>query len=672
MSNLYIYVLVGIFGAALVLGIVYLFLVAKQREDDDRFYKKITVRGNGKNHLYYFFIFFNRCPGLNKYFKKVLKTVEGIYPADPLSINIKATNMMLKNLITSIGILAAIILMAGGDVFYIAMGMLASGVLFDHRISSSLRKKEFELLRQLQSFLSDVRHYYMQSRRVEDAIAATLDDIPYEISLHIQKVHDIISSPIMEEKVEEYAQSNPNRFFMLLTSICAVIKEHGDSNELESSNFLESIAYLKEEVNTEILKKERIDYKFKMLSSLALWAAFFIKPIEMWCLTNMPDLEEFYTGLYGRSIMVGIFVLSFICYKLVEILKDAKKGDIRRMSIWTQVSNIPVISRNCNRIINRYYTKAMKLNDDMKEVGDHTGPKAFIVQSLTLGIAGFFIINAMFGASIIGEKITMINTFIGNFDSVIVPNTVYLAAMEQVSNDYAKLYKNSKLKDLDEDAMTSDIMANTNVRNEEYARMVAQGVIKQIKAYKNTYYKWWQLLISMFGAVIAAIVPYGMLRFKIKVASVNKEDEVNQFQTLVLILMNTSGIKVDDILEWMDRFSYSFKSSIEICITELEMGEQKALEKMKMSETFQPFKRFCDCLLEIDSVGVKKAFDEIATDRAYSLKNREQQNEMITNDRASKAMWISYTPVMTELVLYLIAPMLLYSIKLFLAMDLSI
>ena len=58
MSNIYIYVLVGIFGAALVLGIVYLFLVAKQREDDDRFYKKITVRGNGKNHLYYFYIFF--------------------------------------------------------------------------------------------------------------------------------------------------------------------------------------------------------------------------------------------------------------------------------------------------------------------------------------------------------------------------------------------------------------------------------------------------------------------------------------------------------------------------------------------------------------------------------------------------------------------------------------
>lgn len=672
MAEFYKYGMIGIFGLAFALGIVYLILKAKQKKDVDRFNKKITVRGNGKNHLYYFFVFFTKCPILNKYFQKVMKTVESIYPADQLSINKKATTMMLKNLITSVLILIAIIFLGRGDVFYMAMGVLASAALFDYKISATLVKMEYELLKQLQSFLSDIRHYYMQSRRIEDAINDTLDDIPYEISLHIQKLYDIISSPIMDEKVEEYAQSHPNRFFMLLTSICAVIKEHGDEDDLNNSNFLESIAYLKEEVNTELLKKERVKYKFKMLSSLALWAPFFIKPIEMWVLTNMPDLKEFYAGIYGRAIMIGIFILSFICYKLVEILKDSKRGEIKRLSIWTYISNIPILSRNTNRLINRYYTKAMKLNDDMKEVGDHTGPKAFIVQSAAIGIAGFIAINMMFGAAVIGEKITMMNTFIGNFDSQIVPNQAYLEAMQNTSNDYANLYKKANLKDLDEQELTQEIIQNTNVKNREYAELVAQGVIAQIKKYKNTYYKWWQLLISIVGAALAGLIPYGILKFKIKVASVNKDDEVNQFQTLVLILMNTSGIKVDDILEWMDRFSYSFKTSIETCITELEMGEQKAIEKMKMSETFQPFKRFCDCLLEIDSVGVSKAFDEVSSDRAYSLKNREQQNEMITNDRASKAMWISYTPVIVELALYLIAPMFIYAIKLFLAMDLSI
>lgn len=672
MPGLYVIGMSVIFGSALVLGIVYLILMLKQRREVDRFNKKITVKGNGKNHLYYFFVFFNKVPILNKYFKKVLKTTESIYPADQMSINKKATQMMLKNLIMSIGIMVGITLIAQGDIFYIGMGVLAAAVLFDYKITSALNKMEFELLKQLQSFLSDIRHYYMQSKIIEDAISDTLDDIPYEISLHIQRLHDIISSPIMEEKVEEYAQSNPNRFFMLLTGICSVIKEHGDTNDIGSSNFLSSIAYLKEEVNAEILKKQRVEYKFKMLSSLALWAAFFIKPIEMWAIGNMPDLKEFYSGIYGRSIMIGLFILSFICYKLVEILKDSKRGELKRISIWSYISDIPFISRNCNRIINRYYTRAMKLNDDMKEIGDHTGPKAFIVQSVTVALAGFIALNIMFGVAIIGEKVTMLSTFIGNFDSQIVPNQAYLNAMQQTSNDYVKKYKKTRIKNLSEDEMTADIIANSNVKNKDYARLVAQSVIGELTRYRNTYYKWWQLLISIAGGIFVGFIPYAVLKFRIKVASMNKDDEVNQFQTLVLILMNTSGIKVDDILEWMDRFSYSFKASIETCITELESGERRALEKMKMSETFQPFKRFCDCLLEIDSVGVAKAFDEVYSDRAYSLKNREQQNEMITDDRASKAMYISYAPVMTELFLYLIAPMLILAIKMFLAMDLSI
>ena len=662
----------SIFGLAGVLGIVLAVLVAKQKREEERFNKKITVKGSGKNYLYYFFVFFKHCPGLRKYFDKVMKTTESIYPADQMSINKKATKMMLSNVLQSIIILFVISLMAQGDVFYIAMGVLAAGVLFDYRITTNLNKMEYELLKQLQAFLSDIRHYYMQSKIIEDAIGDTLDDIPYEISLHIQRLHDIVSSPIMEEKVEEYAQSNPNRFLLLLTSICTVIKEHGDSNDNGESDFLNSIAFLKEEVNAELLKRERVEYKFKMLSSMALWAAFFIKPIEMWSLGNMPDLAEFYTGIYGKSIMIGIFVLSFICYKLVEILKDSKRGELKRVSIWTQISNRPILSRTYNRIINRYYTKSMKLNDDMKEIGDHTGPKAFLVQSTAFAIAGFLALNIMFSVAVIGEKVTMLKNFVGNFDSQIVPNQAYLNTMRDVSNDYANMYKKSKVKDLNEDAMTQDIINNTGVKNKDYARLVAQDVIAQITKYKKTYYQWWYLVISIIGGVLIGFLPYGVLKFKIKVASMNKDDEVNQFQTIVLILMNTSGIRVDDILEWMDKFAYSFKASIETCITELESGERKALERMKMSETFQPFKRFCDCLLEIDAVGVAKAFDEVSSDRAYSLKNREQQNEINVNSRASKAVYIAYTPVMTELALYLIAPMLLYAIRMFLAMDLSI
>ena len=656
---------------AVVLLIVLLVIRRMQRRED-KFNKKITVRGNGKNPLYAAYWIFIKTPILKKYFAKVLKSTEKLYPADQMSINKKATTMMLKNMAIAIALGGAVILFSGGDVFYITMGFFSAFVLFDYMITHTLDNMEFVLLQQLQSFLSDVRHYYMQSKILEDAIGDTLDDIPFEISLHIQKLHDILNSPIMDEKIEEYNQSDPNRFFLLLTSICTVIKDRGSAEIDGKDTFLESIAYLKEEVNAEILKKQRVNYKFKFLSSMALGIVFLIKPAERWALSNMPDLEAFYTGIYGKVIMISIFIISFICYKLVEILRDSKRGDLKRESIWKTISNIPVISRICNRVINRYYTTAIKLNEDMKEVGDQTGPKAFIVQSVVLAVAAFITINMMFTSAVIGRRATMLRSFVGEFDSELVPNSNYMTIMENTSNEYANMYKGMNPRNIDEDALTQEILENSDVTNSNYARLVAQQVIEGVKDYKNTYYKWYYLIISFIGALFAACVPYLLLKFKIKVASMNKDDEVNQFQTLVLVLMHTNGVNVDDILEWMDRFAYSFKPSIETCITELESGQQKAIEKMKMSETFPPFKRFCDCLLEIDAVGVSKAFDEVASDRAYSLKDREQQNEMITDNRASKAMYISYVPALAMFFLYMIGPMVIYALRMFMAMDFTI
>ena len=660
-----------LFSLAGILAIVFIVLKMIQAKED-RITKSRKIKGSGKNHLYVAYWLFLKLPILRKYFAKVLKTTEKLYPADQLSINKKATTMMLQNIGISSLIMVVIILASGGDLFYIAMGLFASIVLFDYSISHRLEKMEMELLEQLQSFLSDVRHYYMQTQILADAVGDTLDDIPFEISLHIQKLYDILISPIMEEKVEEYVQSDPNRFFLLLTSICTVVADKGDADSIENSTFLDSIAYLKEEVNTEILKLQLRNHKFKFLCTMALSIVFFIKPIEAWAIGNMPDLEDFYTGIQGKSLMIGGFVFSFLAYKLTEILRDSKRGDIKRISIWSQIASIPVISKICNRFVNKYYTKAIKLNDELKEVGDQTGPKAFLVQSAVVAATAFIVFNLMFTAAVVGARISTLKNFAGDFDSSLVPNERYLNIMENTSHDYANLYKNAKVSELDEDTLTAEIYNNSNVKNKEYARMVAKAVISGITKYKNTYYKWWHLIIALLGAFIAFFIPLGILKFKIWVASMVKDDEVNQFQTLALVLMNTNGVRLDDILEWMDRFAYSFKASIETCITEVESGERKALEKMKRSETFQPFKRFVDCLLEIDSVGPAKAFDEVASDRAYSLKNREQQNTIIIEDRSRWASLIAIAPSIYILFCYLMAPMLIYAIRMYMAMDFTI
>lgn len=101
----------------------------------------------------------------------------------------------------------------------------------------------------------------------------------------------------------------------------------------------------------------------------------------------------------------------------------------------------------------------------------------------------------------------------------------------------------------------------------------------------------------------------------------NREDEVAQFRTLILILMHEDGMTIDTILEWMERFAYAFKSSLSDCIINLEYSQQKALERLRDAEFgFAPFRRLCESLISTDKVGIIKAFDYLETERDYYQK----------------------------------------------------
>ena len=96
-----------------------------------------------------------------------------------------------------------------------------------------------------------------------------------------------------------------------------------------------------------------------------------------------------------------------------------------------------------------------------------------------------------------------------------------------------------------------------------------------------------------------------------------------QFQSLILILMYMDGIDLEEILEWLERFSYCFKEEIATCRMNLNSGQERALSDMQALVQYQPFSNFVDNLKAIDKVGVIDAFDEVKQEREYSRKQKE-------------------------------------------------
>lgn len=521
-------------------------------------------------------------------------------------------------------------------------------------------------MNQMKVMINHLKHHYENKAIVEDALEDCIGEVPHEIELHVEKIHKIITSPTMEAEIEDYVNTSPNSNMLMLLMICSSCKIYSNGER----SFLESLTYLEDEINQDVLTSMKIKEKFKMTLSICLGTVFFIKPIEIWVSKYFTGSAGFYSSMAGKAVLIGLFIMIFVLYFLIDALQNIGRKKIKESSIYKKLANTDPVSGLLNRYINKKFTKTMKLDENMKEIGDHTTPKAFYFKQLVFALLGFMLVFSGTVTGILSERKNAINSFNKSYDNSIVVDEKYRQTMEETSSRTAKKYKGVSTKKLDRDEIAE--YAIKDGLKENYAYMVADKVIEQIDEYHQTYYKFWMLLLAIAGAVIGFYAPMLYLKFELFLSKGNKKMEVSQFQTLILIFMSSDGIRLDTILEWMERFAYSFKPTISECIISLESGEKKRLKNENQEETCDEFIRFVDCLEIMIDTDIHTAFNDIQVDRAYLLKEREIEMDRIINERSSLASLLSLAPAMFLIFGYMVAPMSTLVSKMFSQMQLTV
>lgn len=622
-----------------------------------------------RNSFYFLYWCYNTIPGINTVFHKVIRNTEILYPTDRMSINQEAT----KNMTKCSGVVTIMILYtlftAKGDIWFMAMGIIASICFFHMILTNTYKNKQNELLDQTKVMINHLKHHYENKPIVEDALEDCIGEVPKEIGLHVEKIHKIITSPSMEAEIEDYVNTAPSLNMLLFLTICSSCKVYSNGER----SFVDSLTYLEEEINLEKINTMKMAEKFKVLAPICLGTVFFIKPAEIWVSKKFTESAGFYNSMAGKATLIAIFVLIFVFYFLIEALQNLERKKIKENSIYKKIANMEPVSGFLNRYINKKFTKSMKLDEQMKEVGDHTTPKAFYLKQIVFALLGFMLVFSGTVTGILSERKDTITNFEKSFDNSIVVNENYRKAMEDASEYSAKKYKHTRKKNLDRDEIAQDIMQSGFNGKDIYAYMIADKVIEHLETYHDTYYKFWMFLAALIGSVIGFYIPKLYLKFELFLSTGNKKMEVSQFQTLILIFMSSDGIRLDTVLEWMERFAYSFKPTISECIISLESGEKKALEKMKNQEELcDEFIRFVDCLEIMIDTDMKTAFNDVQVDRTYSLKEREFETAKIINQRAVWGAYLALTPVMILIFGYLILPMGSLAGKMYSQMDLSV
>lgn len=648
----------------LVVALVYLYYLKKKKTNI------IISSGNGNKYTTKLHRLYSSIPILKKFYERTYNMVQQMYPSDAFSVMRQTVSTVTRGFLIFIVCILVIILIAGTDIMYMLTGILVAYVLMTNSIASKIQKHEKLLLTQFRDFLENLRYHYNETGKVDDAIDRCMEEISYELSLHIQKIYGVITAVDIDEASELYTQehnddnshNNVNKHFLLFCSICATIMKQGDRKLADGITvFLGNIKHLQEELNIELLKIKQRESEFKAIVSISMIPVLVMKPIEIWSKGNMDNVSAYYNGAYGSVVMFLIFFIAIFASTRIDNLKNG--GSEENVKLWERIAGLPGVRQYLIKKTELNFSKTMKMESDMKRAGVLLSVRGFYAKKYVFALMFAILTNVVAMVSITTERADLISDFENAFTTGYAVDEAYT----QTLMDTAALMTKHHLKDrnLTYDELNENIFdaiaEEGTITKTSDIRMIAETSAQRIMNYRDTYYKWYLTLLTIAMAIFGYFVPDIILRSKKKAMEMDMEDEIVQFQSIALIMMHIKEATVENTLEWMERFARCFRTSITKCILNLDAGEQKALEALKEDEPNPQFQKIVNSLMSVDRVGMEAAFDSVEVERNFLREKRKKDNEEIIHKKARSAWMMVFLMLFAVIGLWMIGPMLLMS-----------
>jgi len=196
-----------------------------------------------------------------------------------------------------------------------------------------------------------------------------------------------------------------------------------------------------------------------------------------------------------------------------------------------------------------------------------------------------------------------------------------------------------------------------NAKDDEIEK-AAQRVYDKLKKINKEYLGWFEVLLAVVFMILSYMSPIALMKFQLKMRQMEMEDEVMQFQTIILMLMRIERVNVEIILEWLERYANIFKDPISKCVNNYESGAWEALEVLRNDTNYMQFIRIVEGLqAAVEKIPIRDAFDELDSEREYYHAKRKESNDRLISRKALIGKVIGFAPMIVMFVGYLIGPM---------------
>ena len=667
------YLMIGV--GALFAIIVVVYIILQKNNKEAKYIRQLqegTKTSAFSSEIIYqkLYVFYLKTPFIKRYLLKLRRRLEIVNIDDEYLTRMQSAKILTRAFAIVIPLTIAIIALTKNNTLLMSILLIFEVFLLDTFIDGRVDKIDNNLLKQQINFFSEIRHAYHEFNMVEEAIYQTAqDDDNPEMARQAEKIYEVLISDDPESELEKYYDVAPNAYLKEFAGVSYLTKEFGDRKVDGASLYLKNLNNITQEMQLEILKRDKLDYVFQSLSVIAIVPMLCLEPIKNWAISQFNFVESFYTGKNGMLVQVLILIATFVCYILTRKLKDNGSTNMNTKNTenpWQEkLYKIKPIKKFVDLFIPKEGTKeSRKLKTTMKEAASKDKIQWLYINRILLCVVSF-VVSVVFFMQL--HRITINNVYTD-------PTTTYdiigeMSAKDQKKamevtesdNEYIKYFKGKNdLQQTDiEKAMKRGIVNKDYVNSKDEERATAaKRIMGKIKTVNSEYLSWLEVLGGMVIAMIAYMAPVWMLKFQKKMREMEMEDEVMQFQTIILMLMRIERVNVEIILEWLERYSNIFKDPISKCVNDYESGPWEALEAMKEEVTYQPFIRIIESLqAAVEKIPIKDAFDELDTERDYYQAKRKESNERLISKKGMIGKGIGFAPMVLLFVGYLIIPL---------------
>ena len=671
MSNQVVLIIMGIcIVAFVIIGIAYFILSKKMQKSEYKKMQKLqqgTKTGKFSPEIMYqkLYLTYRRIPFIKRYVLKLRRKLEILNIDDEYATRRDSAKIITKALVILLPLVILTIVLTKSN--YLLMFILLMFELFmiDILIEGSVDKKDDSLLVQQVDFFSEIRHAYHEFNMVEEAIYQVSQDDEKEVSRQGEKIYEILISDDPETELEKYYDVAPNNFLKEFAGLSYLTKEFGDRKVDGASLYLKNIDNITQEMQIEILKRDKLNYVFRSLSFISIAPVMLLEPLKNWAVTNFSFVKSWYYGKSGTIVQILILIITFISYILVRKLKD--NGSVNMNTKNTQNPWQEKIYKNkfCKKIIDLFLPKDgtkeyKKVKDLLKDSASPLKMEWVYVNRICIAIVTFIasIFIFMYLHNVAVDYVYTQPSTDYNLISTSAKDEKKAMEITKQDNEFLDMFRgklDTTEKDIEKQVERSKYYKEAT--SDEISK-ATKRIFDKLQIVNSEYLQWFEILLAFGFMILGYMSQIWILMFQVKMRQLEMEDEVMQFQTIILMLMRIERVNVEIILEWLERYSNIFRAPITKCVNNYEAGAWEALEQMKEEISYIPLIRIVESLqAAVEKIPIKDAFDELDSERDYYKEKRKESNERLIKRKGMIGKVIGFAPMVSMFCGYLIVPL---------------